>query len=119
MEIIYRTEHGILEIRPTGSLSEDDFKSLGSELESIQKDQRTLNGVLIYTDDLPGYQGLSDMLAHGELIAEFRDRIPKVAVCTDSIAAGLLQVIGQVFTEAEIESFDYDNKDEAEKWLLS
>lgn len=119
MEIAYRTEYGILEIRPTGSLSEDDFKSLAGELKTIEKDDRTLKGILIHTEDFPGYQGFSDMLAHGEFIAEFRDRIPKVAVCTDSAVAGLMQVIGKVFTEAEVRKFDYENKDDAEKWLLA
>ena len=38
MEIAYRTEYGIVEIRPTGALSEEDFKSLFSELETISKD---------------------------------------------------------------------------------
>lgn len=119
MEIAYRTEYGILEIRPTGSLSEDDFKSLADELKTIEKDERTLNGILINSEDFPGYQGFSDMLAHGEFIAEFRDRIPKVAVCTDSAVAGLIQLIGQVFTEAEVRKFDYGDKDDAEKWLLA
>jgi len=119
MEITYSTEYGILEIRPTGSLGEEDFKSLARELETLDKDERTLNGILIHTEDFPGYKSFSDMLAHGEFIAEFRDRIPKVAVCTDSTVAGLMQVIGKVFTEAEVEKFDYENKDEAEKWLLA
>ena len=37
MEIAYRTEYGILEIRPTGAMSEEDFKSLSSELKTISK----------------------------------------------------------------------------------
>ncbi|MFO7762849.1 MAG: STAS/SEC14 domain-containing protein [Wenzhouxiangellaceae bacterium] len=119
MEIAYRTEYGILEIRPTGTLSEHDFKSMAAELETIEKDERTLNGILIRTENFPGYESFSDMLAHAEFIAEFRDRIPKVAVCTDSTVAGLMQIIGKVFTEAEVRKFDYGNRDEAEKWLLA
>lgn len=119
MEIAYKTEYGILEIRPTGTLSEHDFKSMAAELETIEKDQRTLNGILIRTENFPGYESFSDMLAHAEFIAEFRDRIPKVAVCTDSTVAGLMQVIGKVFTEGEVRKFDYGNRDEAEKWLLA
>lgn len=119
MKIAYRTEYGILEIRPTGALSEDDFKSLSSELETISKDDRKFCGILIHTEDFPGYESFSDLLTHGEFIAEYRDRIPKVAVCTDSAVAGLLPVIGKVFTEAEVKKFDYEDKDDAEKWLLT
>ncbi|MGK7296373.1 MAG: STAS/SEC14 domain-containing protein [Candidatus Wenzhouxiangella sp. M2_3B_020] len=119
MEITYRTEHGILEVRPTGPLSEGDFKSLGNEIESVLSDDRTLNGLLIYTRDFPGYESWSDLLAHGEFIGEFRDRIAKVAVCTDSAVAGLLQAIGRIFAEAEVKKFDFDEKDEADKWLLA
>lgn len=119
MEITYRTEYGILETRPTGPLSEDDFKSLGNEIDSVLSDDRTLNGLLIYTKDFPGYESLSDLVAHGEFIGEYRDRVAKVAVCTDSSVAGLLQVIGKIFTEAEVKKFDFDEKDEADKWLLA
>ncbi|MBS3744051.1 MAG: STAS/SEC14 domain-containing protein [Wenzhouxiangellaceae bacterium] len=119
MEIAYKTEYGILEIRPTGTLSEDDFKSMAAEFETLEKDERTLNGILINAKNFPGYESFSDMLAHAEFIAEFRDRVPKVAVCTDSAVAGLMQVIGKAFTEAEVQKFDYENRDEAEKWLLA
>ena len=119
MEIAYRTEYGIVEVRPTGPLSEEDFRSLGNEIESVISDDRRLSGLLIYTKDFPGYESFSDLLAHGEFIGEFRDRIPRVAVCTDSAVAGLLQVIGKIFTEAEVEKFDFDERDEAEKWLLA
>lgn len=119
MDIVYRTDYGILEARPTGPLSEDDFKSLGKELEILIRDERTLNGLMIVTRDFPGYESFSDVLAHGEFIGEFRDRIEKVAVCTDSVVAGLLPVIGKVFTEAEVRKFDYEERDEADKWLLA
>lgn len=119
MEITYRTEHGILEVRPTGPLSEDDFKSLGNEIESLIRDERTFNGVLIRARDFPGYESFSDLLSHGGFIAEFRDQVPKVAVCTDSAVGGLLQFIGKVFAEAEVRKFDFDERDEADKWLLA
>ena len=119
MEITYRTEYGILEVRPTGPLSEDDFKSLGSELESVISDDRPLNGLLIYTQEFPGYESASDLVAHGRFIGQFRDRVPKVAVCTDSPVAALLQVIGKLFADAEVKRFDYEDRDEAEKWLLA
>lgn len=119
MEITYRTEFGILEIQPTGSLSKSDFESLASELETILGDQRALNGILINTRDFPGYESFSDLLAHGEFISKFSHRIPKVALCTDSTVAGFLQLMGKVFTDAEVRKFDHDDKDAAEKWLLA
>jgi len=119
MDITYRTDYGFLEVAPTGKLTRDDFQHLSKEIDHILHSRRALKGVLIYTKDFPGYEAFSDLIAHGEFVKEHHDKIRKVAVCTDSSAAGLLKAIGAVYAEAEVEKFSFDDKDEAEKWLLS
>ncbi len=119
MDITYRTEYGILEIEPTGSLEEQDFESLDKEIKHIRETGQELKGILIYTKDFPGYSKFSDLIAHGEFIKTHRDQIRKVALCTDSTAGMLLEVLGENLTAAETKKFAYADKDEAEKWLLS
>lgn len=119
MDITYRTEYGILQVEPTGKLKEKDFEDLGEQIASIRDDDRDLNGILILTKDFPGYREFSDALAHGEFLGDHRDEIDKVALCSDSTVAGLLEIAGKAFAKADVRKFDYDDKDDAEKWLLS
>ncbi|MDX1626335.1 MAG: STAS/SEC14 domain-containing protein [Wenzhouxiangellaceae bacterium] len=119
MKISYRTDYGILEVQPTGGLSEEDFENLASELDRIQDEGREFKGILIVTEEFPGYRKFADMLAHGEFIKEHRDRIPKIAICTDSPVAHLADLIGSTLTGAEVETYDHGERDDAEKWLLA
>jgi len=119
MEITYQTDHGILQIEPDGALQEKDFENLATELEHLQKDQRDLNGLLVLTENFPGYEKFTDLLAHGKFVSEHADSIPRVALCTDSAVGGLLKTFGDTFTSADVRKFDYSDKDQAEKWILS
>jgi hypothetical protein len=119
MDITYSTDYGILVVEPSGALGEKDFKSLASEIDSVAESDRKLSGVLVRTKDFPGYEKPGDVIAHGEFIQEQQKKVGKVALCTDSTVGGLLQMFGQLFTDAEVKKFSYDEKDEAEKWLLS
>lgn len=119
IEITYRTDQGILKISPVDSLTDDDFENLSSEIERLRQDDRDLNGLLVKTEGFPGYERLSDALAHGEFIEEYHDKIKKVALCTDSPAGPFLEGLGKHLTKAEMKTFDYGDSDEAEKWLLS
>ncbi|MDX1683183.1 MAG: STAS/SEC14 domain-containing protein [Phycisphaeraceae bacterium] len=120
MDITYRTEYAILEVKPDGPLSEDDFGHLESELQSIRSDaDRDLKGVLIKTESFPGYEQLSDVLGHGEFVLDHADDVSKVAICTDSTIGSLVAGLGQLFGGAETKTFSYDETDDAEKWLLA
>ena len=119
MEITYNTDYKLLEVRPTQALKKEDFQDLSQELKSIRKDSRELRGLLVYTREFPGYEQLSDVLAHEEFVREHQQQIPKVAICTDSSVANFLEFLGNLFSSAEVQKFDFDEKDQAEKWLLA
>lgn len=106
-------------VPPSGALGEKDFESLASETDSVAESDRKLSGLLVRTKDFPGYEKPGDVIAHGELLQEQTKKVGKIALCTDSTVGDLLQVFGQLFTDAEVKKFSYDENDEAEKWLLS
>ena len=119
MDITYSTDYGILEVAPTGKLTKSDFQHLSKEIDHIRQSGRELEGVLVYTKDFPGYEEFSDLIAHGEFVKQHHDKINKLAFCTDSKIGGLLETIADAYADAEAKRFSYDEKDEAEKWLLS
>jgi len=99
MDITYRSDYGFIEVNPTGQLEEENFRDLAR--------------------DFPGWERFSDLMAHVSFVREYDDKIGKVAICTDSSIGALMQTIGDTFVDAEVERFAYDEKDEAEKWLLA
>jgi len=118
MDISYRQHEGILRVEPAGSLSENDFEELAEALERLGDGDADLNGILIHTPEFPGYEEFGDLLAHVDFVREYGDRVPKVALCTDSPIGPLIESIGDLFADAEVERFGYDDQLEAEEWLL-
>ena len=119
MNISYRTDNGILSVEPTGPLSETDFETLSEELSSARTREAGLTGVLIRSKDFPGYERFSDMLAHAEFVRKQGDKVPKVALCTDSPVGKLLTTLGATFVDADVKRFSFDQQGEAERWLLN
>jgi hypothetical protein len=77
----------------------------------------TLKGVLIRSESFPGYEHLSDISAHARFVNEYGNRVRKVGICSDSPVAAFLSFIGQIFTDAEVRRFRYDEKDQALTFL--
>ncbi len=108
---------GILEVEPKGSLSVNDFNALAAEIDAMDSRDETLSGILIRSETFPGYEHLTDISAHARFINEYGNRVPKVAVCSESAVAAFLSFIGQVFTHADVKRFHYDEKEQALAYL--
>jgi hypothetical protein len=119
MNITYRSDYGFIEVNPTGRLEERNFRDLARQIESLREAGRELKGILVHTKDFPGWERFSDLLAHADFARENHDKVNKIAFCTDSKIGPLLQTAASNFADAEVERFDHDEKDEAEKWLLA
>jgi len=119
MDVTYQTEYGFLEVVPSGKLTARDFQNVAEEIARIRQSGQEFKGILIWTKSFPGYRKFSDLLAHGKFIKHHHDKVGKVAVCTDSRVGRLLQTIGNVYAEAEVRKFRYEQKNEAENWLRS
>ena len=115
MDITYHTDDGILEIEPTGKLTEADFDELANELEESR--EHGLKGLLIHTRSFPGYNKAAAAIAHTKFVRDYRDDIERVAISTDSKLGPLAEFVGKMVPDITVKRFDYDNKNEAEEWL--
>lgn len=118
MDITYKTDQEILEVRPNGKLQEHDLQQLGEALQRAAREP-SFNGLLIESKEFPGYEDLSDMLAHAELIKQQKDRVARVAIVTDSAVLRLLEALGNTLGEAEVKHFEFGQHAEAERWLVN
>ena len=110
-------QDGILQVEPKGALSVNDFNALAAEVDAMDSREEALKGVLIRSESFPGYEHLSDISAHARFVNEYGDRVPKVAICSDSAVAAFLSFIGQIFTDADVKRFRYDEKEQALAYL--
>ena len=95
----------------------NDFNALAAEIDGMDERAETLKGVLIRSESFPGYEHLSDISAHALFVNEYGKRVPKVAICSDSAVTAVLSFIGQIFVDADVERFRYDEKEQALAFL--
>jgi SpoIIAA-like len=110
--------NGIAILEPDGPLSEDDFKSAAKVIDPWIEKSNELNGLIIHTESFPGWESFAALSSHLVFVKEHHKKIARVALATDSKAAGFANTIAKHFVKAEIKLFPYKNLEEAKLWVV-
>ncbi|HEY9198087.1 MAG TPA: STAS/SEC14 domain-containing protein [Gammaproteobacteria bacterium] len=110
-------EDGILVLIPSGTSDAVDFERLHLLVDPYIEKQGVLNGVMIYADSYPGWEGFTSLLSQLRFIDEEKHRIRRVAAVTDSGFLSILPQVGNFFVDAEVRHFHYDDHQVAMEWL--
>lgn len=112
-------ENRLLILEPTQALLSNDFVYLKKCIDPYLSKGNTLKGLMIKTKNFPGWDSISAMKEHLIFVKEHHKKIEKLALVTDSsfIAAG--KMIASAFVHPQMKEFNYDEADDALKWLLS
>lgn len=110
-------DDGILMVIPEGKLEADDFKELATVADPYIEDHGKLNGLMIYTESFHGWKDFEALTSHFRFVKEHHKNLAKVALVTDSKVASVAETFTKHFVSAEIEHFDYNDKDAALGWL--
>ena len=108
---------GILIVNPQGPLEQADFEALAKIVDPYIESHGTLRGLMIYTESFPGWNNFAGLVSHLKFVKDHQRHIDKVAAVTDS---GFLEVIPGIanhFVKADIRHFDFEEKENAMKWL--
>jgi hypothetical protein len=108
---------GILIITPEGPLGAKDFQELAAEVDPYIDERGQLAGVMVWTEDFPGWEDFGALLAHLRFVRDHHRNIRKVAIVTDSGFASVLPRIVEHFVNADIQDFPYQSRDAALAWL--
>jgi hypothetical protein len=81
------------------------------------EDNGKLNGLLIDAESFPGWDNFSAMLSHFHFVQEHEKKIKRVAIVTDSVVFTSLIKFGKHFITAEVQQFNYRDRDNAWDWL--
>lgn len=112
-------EKHLLTLEPTQALVRNDFVHLENQIEPYLSEGNTLKGVMIKTKNFPGWDSISAMKEHFMFVKAHHKQIEKLALVTDSSFLDAAQSIASVFVHPQIKEFDYNQADDALKWLLS
>lgn len=117
----YELDHanGILVVKPHGPLQAEDFKRLVADVDPFIEEKGGLNGLMIYTESLPGWESFAAFLSHMRFVSDHHRKIRRLAAVTDSGFLSIMPMVASHFVHAEIRHFDFDKREEAMDWLKS
>ena len=111
-------ENAIATLQPDGALSKEDFSQAAGVIDSYLDQGNKLNGIIIYTQDFPGWDSFAALVSHLKFIKKHHKKITHLAFVTDSIIGEFAMKIGSHFVDAEIKTFSFDQLNKAQQWIL-
>ena len=111
-------EAGIAIVQPQGALSASDFDAVASLIDPYLEEHGELRGLIIYTEDFPGWDSFAAMLKHFSFVKNHHQQLSHVALVTDSAIGDLAEKIVGHFISADVKHFAYGQLDEAKSWIL-
>ncbi|MWJ26945.1 STAS/SEC14 domain-containing protein [Halomonas sp. ZH2S] len=109
---------GIITLHPGDELREADFEYATRLADEFLEKGGEIKGVIINTRDFPGWESFNAMLTHFRFIRDYHEKIPKVALVTDSAVGKVGEKVADHFVAAEIRHFPFDDLKDAEQWVL-
>ncbi len=110
-------EQGILVIRPTTRLEEEDFAALAASIDPYIEQHGTLRGLLIQAERFPGWQGVEGLTSHIRLVKEHHNSIERVAVISDNPILAVLPKLASTVVRAKVKHFGTGERETALQWL--
>lgn len=112
------SESGIVTLKPEDELSEADFKQVSQTVDPYLENHDALTGIIIHVQSFPGWNSFSALVEHIKFVKDHQQRVPRIAIVTDSPIGGLAEKVGSHFVSAEIKHFHFDELEQSRKWLL-
>ena len=119
LEVSFDEKDKIITLAPNAALSKDDFENAKKILDPLIEKYDTLNGLIIYTEDFPGWDSFGALIHHLEFIKDHHKHIKKLAFVTDSFVGEIAEKVGSHFVSAKVRNFDFNDLKSAKEWILN
>jgi len=106
----------IVRLRPRGRLTQDDFVQLSGQVDPLIKRWGDLNGLVIESDDFPGWESLGALIHHVRFMSGHHRKIRRIALVTDSPLGAIAERAASHFVAARVKQFDAEDLDLALQW---
>jgi hypothetical protein len=110
-------DEGIIRIQPESPLLARDFAEINELINRYVSRHGHLKGLLISTDDEPGWEEFSDGIGHLDFGADSSASHLRIAAVSDAAINQQLQSIASHFSSAEIKRFSKDEANQALSWV--
>ena len=100
-------------------MTEEDFAKLTNTVDEYLETHDALMGLLIHTQEFPGWEDLEGFIGHIKFVKDHHRKIKRVALVSDSRMASVAPKLANHFVSAEVKSFEYNSYQEALDWLRS
>ncbi|MEC8429368.1 MAG: STAS/SEC14 domain-containing protein [Pseudomonadota bacterium] len=107
---------GIIRIHPESPLLARDFAEINQMVNRHLSNHGTLKGLLISTDDRPGWEEFSDWVSYLRIDAGSEEPL-RIATVSDEPLASLLAPIADHFATAEVKQFSQEEAQQAFSWV--
>ena len=108
---------GILRIKPSGALTEQDFAGLTRFADAYLAGHHDFAGLLIEAQSFPGWDSFAGFAAHLRFVRDHQRHVERIALVTDSPIAHIVEVLARPFATAQIRHFAVGQSAEAMRWL--
>jgi hypothetical protein len=109
-------ESGVIVVEVTQALRAQDFDALAFTADAWIEAHGELQGLVIHTREFPGWENLGSFLRHVRFIRDHHRKVKRVALASDTKLASLAPMIAEHFVQAEVKSFEYDERERAIAW---
>lgn len=118
IEFHFDSNDNILTVIPNHALRVADFETLQMLLNQVYKETDIISGIIVNTQEFPGWEDLRSMLRHFEFLKDNRYHFEKVALCTDSnFIQKALPTVVKNLEDIDARVFQFGAIDEARNWL--
>ncbi|WNZ58272.1 STAS/SEC14 domain-containing protein [Microbulbifer sp. EKSA008] len=117
IEHIWHQGDRILEVRPVGKLTVEDFQLLAAQVDPIISKRGRIEGLLVNAGDFAGWESFVAMISHFRFIREHQRHIRRIAVVTDNPILRFMPNLACHFISAEVRPFPEEESAQALEWL--
>jgi len=111
------TDQAVLVLTPAGPLTAADFTRIAALVDPYIVQHGKLKGLLIDASRFPGWDDFAALVSHLRFVRDHHRQIERIAIATDSGVLSVLPRIASHFVAAEVQHFDYADRDAALRWL--
>lgn len=110
-------EHEILEVKPVGKFSAEDFQQLAAQIDPVITEQGRIGGLLINAQDFAGWESFVALISHFRFVHDHHKHIQKIAVLSDNPVLSFMPNLVCHFVSAEVRPFSLSEYPQALEWL--
>ena len=117
LSVVFDKVNHIAVLEADGLLSERDLCSAATKVDLMVDKTGKFNGVVVRAKAFPGWDAIAALISHLRSLKDQRQKLPRVALVTASLAAHLAEIFSTHIVNAEIKIFSYHDLEKANRWV--